>query len=457
MEKQQIADLTSLLSGYLTVPFLCAIKYYFYKRFLGFKNKLWTFALAVLFTEVIGFFTMKIHFPVLNIIIDFILWLSIVCFLCKGNFIIKFYAVTVQDSLLLLISLTFLPIDFWILPLTHNNHMSFNEHMIISFTNNIFIGLITLAILFIFSKKICDFLNLKDKPVNLYNSLSLLIPCLSIYTLVTTFFIILEIRIDNKKYFLPNIFPSIYYILPFVTFALLISILISAYTFEKMVEGEEERQKSMLMEQQFKMQLNHSNNIEGFYSEIRSIKHDMSNHLICLKNLAIDNNIEDIKKYLYSISKTISKLDFKIKTGNSISDAIINEKFNIAKSKEIEFICDFLMPKDTLVEPVDLCVILSNTLDNAIEACVNITDPNIDKKILIKSYIRDVYLIVEVSNTNVKKLQYDKNKIISTKLDKLNHGMGISNIETAVKKYNGVLDILEEKTKFTINLMLKVN
>lgn len=456
MEKQQIVELTSLLSGYVTFPFLCAIKCYFYKRFLGFKNKLWIFALAVLFTEVIGFFTMKIPFHLLGIIIDFILWLAIVCFLCKGNFIIKFYAVTVQDSLLLLISLTFLPIDFWIFPLIHNNHMSFNEHMIISFANNIFIDLITFAILFIFSKKICDFLNLKDKPLNLYNGLYLLIPCLSSYALASIFFIIQEIKIDNKKYFLHHIFPGIYYILPFITLALLISILISAYTLKKMVEGEEERQKSILIEQQFKMQLNHSNNIEGLYKEIRSVKHDMTNHLICLKNLAADNNIEDIKKYLYSISKTISKLDFKIKTGNSISDAVITEKLNIAKSKGIEFICDFLIPKDILMEPIDLCVILSNTLDNAIESCVNITDTNIAKKILIKSYIRDIYLIIEVSNTNVKKLQYNKNKIISTKLDKSNHGMGLSNIETAVKKYNGVVDIVEEKNKFTINLMLKV-
>ncbi len=159
------------------------------------------------------------------------------------------------------------------------------------------------------------------------------------------------------------------------------------------------------MEQQFKLQLTHSNNIEMLYKGIRGITHDMNNHVSCLRNLAATNNIEDIKKYLININETISKLDFKIKTGNSISDAIINEKYNIAKANEIEFICDFLLPKETLLEPVDLCVILSNALDNALEACMRITDSNILKKICIKSCIKNIYLIIEVSNSTTNKIQ----------------------------------------------------
>ncbi len=151
-----------------------------------------------------------------------------------------------------------------------------------------------------------------------------------------------------------------------------------------MLEGQLEEKKNLLMEQQFKLQLTHSNNIEMLYKGIRGIIHDMNNHVSCLKNLAATNNIEDIKKYLININETISKLDFKIKTGNSISDAVINEKYNIAQANEIEFICDFLLPKETLLEPVDLCVILSNALDNALEACMRITDSNILKKNMYK-------------------------------------------------------------------------
>lgn len=115
------------------------------------------------------------------------------------------------------------------------------------------------------------------------------------------------------------------------------------------------------------------------------------------------------------------------------------------------------MPKEISVEPIDLCVILSNSLDNSIEACMRISDYSIPKTIWIKSYIREIYLIIEASNTTIDKLQYAENEIISTKSDSHNHGMGISNIKAAIRKYNGVIDIMEEKNKFILNLMFRIN
>ncbi|ENK1244554.1 GHKL domain-containing protein [Clostridium sporogenes] len=456
MKKQQVLQISRFLSGYLTMIFLYIIKYYFYKNFLGFKSKVWHFILCALLVIVIDFYMMK-TLPLLSIIIiNNIIWLLIICFLCNGNFLMKFYAVILEETALLLINLSFLSFDFTILPTIHNINVSFNKHIIISSMINIINDLIRYTILFIFLKNICKFLNLKEKSIKLYENLFLLIPCLSIYCLGLIFYIIQPINIDNKRYYLPYIFPKIYYTLPFISFSLLLSLLIMAYTFKKMIEGQLEEEKSLLMEQQFKLQLTHSHNIEMLYKGIRVIIHDMNNHVSCLKNLAATNNIEDIKKYLININETISKLDFKIKTGNSISDAVINEKYNIARTNKIEFICDLLLPKETILEPVDLCVILSNTLDNALEACMKITDNNLPKKICIKSYIKNMYLIIEVSNSTKDKIQYSKNKIVSSKNDKNNHGIGISNIETVAKKYNGTIDILEEKHKFIINIMLKI-
>lgn len=70
----------------------------------------------------------------------------------------------------------------------------------------------------------------------------------------------------------------------------------------------------------------------------RKVIHDMNNHIFCLKGLADSNNIEEIKNYLHNLNETIGKLDFKIKTGNPICDAIINEKFNVSQSEDIETI-----------------------------------------------------------------------------------------------------------------------
>jgi hypothetical protein len=452
MEKQQIAEIIEFSSTYFTLPFLYAVKYYFYKSFLGFRSKAWKFVLSIVLFTVANLFILTTASEILKIIMDGSIWIIIICILCKGSFLIKFYAVIVENAILLLINITFLTFDFSILRITHKLNMSFNEHMIISFINNISRDIISFTILFVFLKKICNLLDLKERTVNLYQGLYLLIPCLSSYSLALVFYIIQSIKIDGRQYYLPFIFPKIYYVLPLLSFALIISIVITAYTFKKMIEGEQEKQKNVLMEQQLK----HSKSIETLYNGIRGIMHDMNNHIACLRTLACVNNIEEIKNYLDNISQTINKLDLKIKTGNPISDAVINEKYNIAKKQEIEFVCDFMIPKETLLEPMDLCTILSNTLDNAIEACMRITDSNIFKIIWIKSYIKDMYMIIEVSNTTTNKLSYVKNKIISTKSDKLNHGMGISNIEAVVRKYNGIVDIVEEKNKFIINLMLKI-
>ncbi|MTK11903.1 MAG: sensor histidine kinase, partial [Clostridiaceae bacterium] len=237
---------------------------------------------------------------------------------------------------------------------------------------------------------------------------------------------------------------------------LLISIILNAYIFKKIIQVKDIEQKNLLMEQQFKLQLNHSKNLEGLYSGIRSIKHDMTNHLLCLKNLAQNWNVEEINNYLHTLGQTIEKLDYNIKTGNAISDAIINEKYNIAKMGNIKFDCDFILPNELILNSVDLCVVLSNSLDNAIEACMKIQDETVDKEISITSYIQDLYLIIEVSNTIVDKLRYNGNKIATTKQDKTNHGIGISNIEMISKKYNGIVDVIIEKNKFILNVMLKI-
>ncbi|GAA0738488.1 sensor histidine kinase [Clostridium oceanicum] len=456
MDKQSIVKITEILSTCFTLPFLYSIKYYFYKRFLGFKHKPYKFILFSILLTLFNFFPIKIGSDLLNIIISDVIWLLGIFYLCNGGFLVKFYAVIVDEIALLLINLSFLVFDFNALTIIHKIDISFSGHIIISFMSNVINDLVRFSLLFIFLKNILKLLNFKNKKINLYQGLYLLIPCLSTYALGVIFYIIQEIKVNNKAYYLPHIFPKTYYILPFVSFALLISILMISYTFNKMLQCEKEEKKNLLMGQQLKLQFKHTKDVEELYNNIKTVKHDMNNHLCCLKNLVNTNNIEEMKKYLGNINKTITKLDFQIKTGNCISDAVINEKFNIAKSKKINFECDFIMPKETLLAPIDTCVILSNALDNAIESCTRIVNSNIPKSILVKSYIRDMYLIIEISNTTIDKLQYNKNKIISKKSDKANHGIGICNIKSTVKKYNGVVDILEEKNKFTINIMIKI-
>ncbi|SQC02779.1 membrane-associated ATP-binding domain-containing protein [Clostridium tetanomorphum] len=417
MNNIQVIDKIGLLSSTLALPFHYAIQYYFLNKFLGFKDKIWKFTSFVVLLIILNFLTLKMQYP-LRIIVNDLLWFILLCYLCYGNFLIKLYAAIVPSAILLLIYITFLSFDFHISSYVNSLNMDMRKDLILLCLMNLTRELINLALFFFALKNICKFLSFKGKTVNTYQSLYLLIPCLATYSLILVFYFIQAIHVDNKNYYLFSIFPEIYSVVPLVSISLLVSILITAYTFKKMLQGEEIRQKNLLMEQQFKLQIDHSKNVESVYSGIRRIMHDMNNHLICLRNLAENKNIEEITKYLDTLGQTVSKLDCKIKTGNTVSDAVINEKYNIAKLEGIEFICDFLIPKVLILNSVDLCIILGNALDNALEACMRIQDENIHKKIFISSYLRDLYLIIEISNSAADKLQYNEDGIVTKKMIK---------------------------------------
>lgn len=455
MDKNSTVQLISILSTCVTAPILYAIRYNFHKNFLGFKRTPWIYIISILPVFLFDFIYNYFIPNFLGIIISNLLLLLILFFLCEGNLIIKLYAIVVENAILLLTNLILLPYEFWLNPIINNIEMSFIQRMVVNFTHQTLTSLFDFLILYILLKRIMNYLNFNNKSLTWFHSIYLLLPCLSGYGLALIFYLIQEIQINNITYYLPYIASRSYYlILPFICYLFLLSIPISAYTFKKMIESEEYKHKNVLIKQQFEMQLNHIKNIDSIYLGIRKVIHDMNNHISCLKNLADTNNWEEIKKYLYKISNTVSKLDFKIKTGNPICDAIINEKNNISITEGIDFQCEFLIPQKTSLESIDLCVLLSNALDNSIEACKKLN--NSHKFISIKSYVRGLYLIIEIINSSSEKISYNGNRIITSKADMLNHGIGLSNIEDVVKKYNGAFDIIEESNQVTLSLMLKV-
>ncbi|CAI3593945.1 GHKL domain-containing protein [Clostridium neonatale] len=147
-----------------------------------------------------------------------------------------------------------------------------------------------------------------------------------------------------------------------------------------MIDSEEEKHKIILMEHQFECQVNHIKNLEKLYNDTSKIQHDMKNHIICLKSLAFNNNLSELKSYLLKLDDTLKKSALKIKTGNPISDCIITEKLYIASAHNIDFNCNFIIPKNSSIDSFDLCILLGNSLDNAIEACNKITSSTIKKK-----------------------------------------------------------------------------
>ena len=112
----------------------------------------------------------------------------------------------------------------------------------------------------------------------------------------------------------------------------------------------------------------HHQEVETMYKQIRGWRHDYRNHIQTLKVLVENGNIEEVKEYLDKLDKDLNTIDTVIKTGNAMADAILNSKISLAKSKDIKVIVDAHIPVKLKMSELDLCVIIGNLFDNAIEA-----------------------------------------------------------------------------------------
>lgn len=116
----------------------------------------------------------------------------------------------------------------------------------------------------------------------------------------------------------------------------------------------------------------HYREVDNMYRQIRGWRHDYRNHIQTMKAYAAKGDLEAIKNYLDLLDEDLTTVDTVIKTGNPMTDAILNSKISLAKSKDIEVIADAHIPVKLKTSEIDLCCIIGNLFDNAIEASVKL-------------------------------------------------------------------------------------
>ena len=171
-------------------------------------------------------------------------------------------------------------------------------------------------------------------------------------------------------------------------------------------------------------------------------------------HLANENDLDEIRNYLEKLNVSVGRTDRELHCGNSIADAICNERNQYAKKKEIHVEIEGRMPNAIQLEAIDICTIFSNALDNAIEAVTLI--PDVQKRwINLKIQNQGEILFLQFTNPMLK----CENKGMKTmKKDSINHGFGLQNIRMAAEKYQGSMAARMEKTEngmiFVLELML---
>lgn len=188
------------------------------------------------------------------------------------------------------------------------------------------------------------------------------------------------------------------------------------------------------------------------YQKRDRIYHDMKNHLSVLSLLIADKNLERAKEYINRINEPILELEHKRFTGNRIVDIILNDKLEKACNENIILNIRAHDLQEGEIQDIDWCAILANVLDNAIEACLK----TYDKKKEINLYINqnECTTTIEVVNTYNGKVIFKDNKLVSNKSDKFVHGLGMESIQSAVDKYNGIIEYNFKTDIFIIYISL---
>ncbi|WMJ80699.1 GHKL domain-containing protein [Clostridium sp. MB40-C1] len=223
---------------------------------------------------------------------------------------------------------------------------------------------------------------------------------------------------------------------------------------DRLIKENALRQKEALLAHQFNIQARHYKDLQIQFKNTRMFKHDINNHLICIKNLIANGDIKSTEQYIKKITESLENLNLKVNTGNPFADAVISEKYNISIDKNIDFKCNVKMLNGINMDPFDLCVILGNALDNAIEACEKITDESIKKYIHITSTFNKSFIVFEIKNS--MKGYIHKNHMSTDKGDAINHGLGLLNIESIADKYFGTTYIENSENIFELSIMLQV-
>ena len=196
----------------------------------------------------------------------------------------------------------------------------------------------------------------------------------------------------------------------------------------------------------------HIEEVENIYQQMRGWRHDYHNHIQAMKAHLALGQTSELDTYLANLDADLTSVDTIIKTGNVMVDAILNSKLSLANKRKITVNAKATVPKELKLSEVDLCVVLGNLLDNAMEACAKIPDENAR---FIRLYI-DVFkeqLYISVSNSSGGEVKKSSGIYRTTK-DSATHGFGLMRVDRLVEKHGGYVNRQHEEGVFATEIML---
>ena len=195
----------------------------------------------------------------------------------------------------------------------------------------------------------------------------------------------------------------------------------------------------------------HYREVDNMYRQIRGWRHDYRNHIQAMKAYAAAEDWDAIRRYLDELDTDLATVDTVIKTGNPMTDAILNSKISLARSRGIAVQADAHIPVKLKISEIDLCCIIGNLFDNSIEASAAL--PEDQRLIRVYMDMKGPQLYISFTNfTAGGKLKKEGGVFRSTKGE--GHGFGLVRIDAIVERLGGYLSRNSEDGAFTTEILL---
>lgn len=268
---------------------------------------------------------------------------------------------------------------------------------------------------------------------------------ISVFSISTLSFAIIQIALNESR-----LSETTSLMLLLSEIGLIVLNIICLYIMISLNQSNRTAEELKLKEQQLKHDIQYVETVRSQYQEIRQIRHDIKQHLDAISGLQLEGKIDAAQKYISNISSNLERIEMFMDVGNDFVNAILNSKLSIAKSKGIEVLCNSSSEVGGINE-YDLCNLIGNMLDNAIEAAEK-TGENAVVEVSIYS---DKYkIMITVSNSILQSVLNSNSELKTTKRKSELHGFGVKSIRTIAEKYGGSVDFYEENLTFFCRVIL---
>lgn len=211
------------------------------------------------------------------------------------------------------------------------------------------------------------------------------------------------------------------------------------------------KRESELKDEYLIMVRKHYDGLQEHMREVKSIRHDMKNHLFAIETYIRENKKEEALKYLQEIQEHQNwKNKPIVSVGNELVNAVLAD--GLGRYEDVKWFCEGVLPPQSTISDYDLCTLFSNMLSNGIEACQKISGDEKWISLSIKTFQNQ--LLISMTNPIVELIDTEKIGMVTSKKDKENHGFGVANMRRVVEKYDGELEFVCDKNTCQVKISM---